>query len=325
MTMNMAPRSDADAPAVALEGSDAMPSTLMRFGESAAPEDVDDEPALAPFATFVVSPLFDPVVGTAPVPAAHESVSAVVGEGPAEALAPRHVDPDGSPAAALPSVPFAEKSSDAVEGPLAQLVARLTSVGTPGEASAAEHVDRKVGSSAPPTPLTDPPKAFVPVAMRFTRARESDSETVLLLASASVVGPDVVGLGAEPSGAAGSGCAAHAFVGAVAVVPGPVAVVVLPGWVFEPVVFELDAVIGWVELTVAGPALPPLAEADPPTVESSWLGRTSGSAETVGGSARATPPHTFKQAMSAVISRSFLFIRRAPRRGLRRERDREAR
>ena len=323
--MNAAPRSDADASAVALDGSDATPSRLMRLLAPALFEDGDDEPAFAPFPLFAVSPLFDPVAGPAPVAAVHESVSAAVGALPAEAFAPKHDDADGLPPAALPSVWFAAKSSDAVDAPSGQLVVKLASVGVPGEASAAEHVERNVGSSAPPIPLSDPPNAFRPIAMRFTRARESETETVLLLASASVVGPDVVGVGVDPSGAEGSGCAVHAFVGAVAVVPGPVAVVVLPGWLFDPVVDELDAVTGWLELTVAGPALPPLADADPPTVELSWLGRTSGCADTFGGSASAMPPHTFRQAMTAVISRSFLFIRRAPRRERRHERDRGAR
>ena len=273
MAMNAIPRRDADpASTVALDGRDSMPSRLDRLLEPALLEDVDDEAALA---LFAVSLLFELVAALAPVPAVHESVRAPVGDVPADAFAPRHEDADGFPLEAFPSVPFAEKSSDALDGPSAQLVPRLASVGTPGEASAPEHVDRRVGSSAPPMPLSDPPNTFRPLATRFARARELEVETLLLLASASVVGPAVVGVGAE-SGARGSGCAVHAFVGAVAVVPGPVAVVALPGRLFEPVVVELDAAIGRLEPRVAGPALPPPADADPPTVELSWLGRASG-------------------------------------------------
>jgi hypothetical protein len=51
------------------------------------------------------------------------------------------VDPDGVPAAPLLPEPFALKSSDAEDGDVPQLVPRLASVGTPGEASAVEQVD----------------------------------------------------------------------------------------------------------------------------------------------------------------------------------------
>jgi hypothetical protein len=51
------------------------------------------------------------------------------------------VDPDGVPAAPLPFELFEAKSSDTKDGLVPQLVPRLASVGTPGEASAVEHVD----------------------------------------------------------------------------------------------------------------------------------------------------------------------------------------
>jgi len=82
-------------------------------------------------------------------------------------------------------------------------VARLTSVGTPGAASADEQVEAFVGSSADPTPAIDPPKDPVAFATRFARARESDAVTFVLLASALAAGPCVAGV--DPSGADGLG------------------------------------------------------------------------------------------------------------------------
>src|SRR3954470_22059709 len=137
-------------------------------------------------------------------------------------------------------------------------------------------MDRKVGSSAPPTPLSDPAKAPRPMPIAFTCTRESEIETVLRLASASAVGPDVAGTGVVPSGVAGSGCAVQERIGTIAALPGPVAVVVLPGDALDPAVFELEAVTGSLDETEAGPTVPPFAAADPPTVELSALGRTSG-------------------------------------------------
>jgi hypothetical protein len=143
-------------------------------------------------------------------------------------------------------------------------------------------------------------------AIAFALTRESDVETFVRLASASAVGPDVVGAGADPSGADGSGCDAEAVVGSVAVVPGPVAVVEPREGALGPVVFELDAVIGSLDATVAGPALPPVAEADPPAVVLSGPGRRSGAAETAGPSATAIFPQTLRRAMTAMSLRSFL-------------------
>ena len=71
----------------------------------------------------------------------------------------------------------------------------------------------------------------------------------------------------------------------MAVVPGPLADVELLDGPLDPLVFEVDAVIGWLDAMVAGPALPPVAEADPPAVELPGPGRRSGCAETAGPSA----------------------------------------
>jgi hypothetical protein len=83
--------------------------------------------------------VFEPE-GVAPLEAVQPLPRSVVGDKPADASAPRHVDPDGVPAAPLPE-PFALKSSDAEEGCVPQLVPRLASVGTPGVTSAVEHVE----------------------------------------------------------------------------------------------------------------------------------------------------------------------------------------
>jgi len=85
--------------------------------------------------------LFEPLDGLALLDAVQSSLRSAVGLVPAEASAPRHVDPDGVPAAPLPLELFEAKSSDTKDGFVPQLVPRLASVGTPGEASAVEHVD----------------------------------------------------------------------------------------------------------------------------------------------------------------------------------------
>jgi hypothetical protein len=92
------------------------------------------------------------------------------------------------------------------------------------------------------------------------------------------------------------------------VVPGPVAEVEPLEGPLGEVEFELVAVIGSLVVTVAGPASPPLAEVDPPTVELCGSGRTSGSAETVGLSASARVPNAFMSARVATISISFLIV-----------------
>jgi hypothetical protein len=183
-------------------------------------------------------------------------------------------------------------------------VPRLALVGTPGDAPAVEHVEAYVGSSAEPIPASDPAKEPRAVAIAFARTRESEVETVVRLVSAFADGPDVVGAGADPSGADGLGC--DAAIGAVAVVPGPVADVEPREGVLGPVVFELDAVIGSLDATVAGPAVPPVAEADPPAVELWVSGRTSGCAVRAGPSARARAPQAFRRTITMTSSRSFL-------------------
>ena len=155
-------------------------------------------------------------------------------------------------------------------------------------------------------PAADPANEPVTVAIAFARTFESDVETLLSLASASTAGPDVVG--ADPSGADGSGCVPDAVVGTVAFVPGPVAEVDPLEGPPGAVEFELDAFIGSLVATVAGPASPPLAEADPPTVELCEPGRRSGAAETAGLSASARVPATLRSARTATISISFLIV-----------------
>jgi hypothetical protein len=230
----------------------------------------------------------------------------VVGDGPADTSAARHVDPDGVPAPPLPSELLALKSSAAEVGWAPQLVPRLTSVGTPGEASAVEHVDAYVGSSAEPTPASEPANEPRPIAIRFARTRESEVDTVVRLASALAVGPEVVGVGVDPSGAAGSGCDADALVGTVAVVPGPVAEVVPLEGPVEPVVLLLDAVIGSLDEVVAGPASPGVTAADPPAVGRCGSGATFGCADTEGGSASAGLAQTTRSAKTAMSSMIFL-------------------
>ena len=152
--------------------------------------------------------------------------------------------PEGAPLPPLPSAPFAPACSEADVGCAPHAVARLTSVGTPGEAPALEQVEAFVGSWADPMPAALPPKAPVALAIRFARTCESDVDTLDRLASAFAPGPDVSGLGVDPSGADGFGFEAAALVGTVAVVPGAVAVVaprpVVPG----AAELELEAVTG---------------------------------------------------------------------------------
>ncbi len=124
--------------------------------------------------------------------------------------------------------------------------------------------------------------------------------TVVRLASAVADGPAVVGVDGDPPGADGSGCEADAPIGTVAAVPGPVAVVELLEGPFGAVVFMLDSAIGSLVTTLAGPALPPSADAVPPAVEPCASGRTIGSAVMAGPSASARFPHTLKKAMTAM-------------------------
>lgn len=279
--------------------------------------------ALPLFAPFAVSEALN---GVALSCAEQLLVRSVVGDAPADARAPRQDDAEGlPPPPPLPSALLAEKSSDADDGALPQLVPRLASVGRPGVASAVEQVEAYVGSSAEAIPAARPANAPVAVATAFTRTREPEVETLLRLVSALAAGPDVVGVGADPSGVDGLGCDADPVAGTVALVPGPAAEVEPRAGAFGAAVFELDAVIGSLVAMVAGPALPPLADADPPAVDPAGSGWRFGSAETVGSAASAPFPQTPSKAMTAMSSSSFFISRTTPPHVLRRERDLVAR
>ena len=298
-----------------------IPSTVAACRAVVALEPVEAAPFRIPLARPF--PVFEAADRLASPCVVQVVLSSLVGDGPADMLARKHAEPEGVPAAPLPSEPFAEKSSEAEDGWAPQFAPRLASVGMPGDASAVEQVEAFVGSSAEPIPASDPANEPVAVATAFARTCESEVVMVVRLASALADGPDVVGAGADPSGVDVLGC--DAVVGAVARVPGPVAEVEPREGALGPVVFELDAVIGSLDATVVGPALPPFAEADPPAVEVCVLGRTSGCAERAGPSASARCPHTLRRAMTAMSSRSFLISLTKPPYGLRRERDRVAR
>jgi hypothetical protein len=101
------PRSASDAGAVAVEGRDSIPRKPLAWSSVVALESID---AARSF------PVLDPV-GALPMPCAvHVVPSSLVVDGPTDAFASKHADPDGAPAAPLPSEPFAEKSSDAEDG-----------------------------------------------------------------------------------------------------------------------------------------------------------------------------------------------------------------
>ena len=136
-TPSVVPSRATDAGAVAVDGRDAIPSTLAASRAAASLEPL----AVVPFCVPFPAPLPTALDEVAPLGVVHALLKSVVGDGPADASAPRHVDPEGVPPAALPSEPFAEKSSDAEDGAFPQFVPRLASVGTPGDASAVEHVD----------------------------------------------------------------------------------------------------------------------------------------------------------------------------------------
>lgn len=260
-----------------------------------------------PFAAFAFWSLaVEPAEGFAAPWPLHPSLTLAVGEVPADPFATRHADPEGPPVPPLPSALLAPACSEADVGCVPQVVPRLAFVGTPGAASAVEQVEAFVGSSAEPTPAALPPKAPVAFAIRFARTRESDVETLDRLASAFAAGPEVSGVGADPSGADGFGFEAPAFVGTLAVVPGPVAVVeprpVVPG----AAEFELDAVTGWLDAMVAGPALPGVADAEPPAFEPCVPGSITGCAESAGPSASAWIPAMLSSATTATVWISLL-------------------
>jgi hypothetical protein len=189
---------------------------------------------------------------------------------------------------------------------LPHIVPALAFVGTPGDASAVLHVDAAVGSSNDPRRLADPPNAPVAFARVRARTRESEVETLIWLASVFAVGPVVVVDGAAGSGAVAFGCDGDAFAGALAVVPGPLAEVDPPDAPLGAPLVELDAPMGSLVTRVAGPTLPPLADADPPAVERCGSGRTSGRAEIVGSEARATLPPRSRSARTVMASNTLL-------------------
>jgi hypothetical protein len=117
-----------------------------------------------------------------------------------------------------------------------------------------------------------------------------------------------VGAAADPSGAEGFGCEADALVGTVALVPGPVADVEPPDGEFGAALFELVAVTGSLDAMVAGPALPGVADAEPPAVEPLGSGCMVGCAESAGLSASAWSADTLSNASTAMISSSFLIL-----------------
>ena len=147
-----------DVAAVDVDGSDETPSTPTPPGETLATVDACPEPLVLELDVDPLSPLRSPSP-TALAPAVvddedgvalpcdvHALPTLVVGDRPADASAVKQEDPEGDPPPPLPPVLFAEALSDADDGPVPQLVPRLASVGTPGDASAVEHVDALVGS-----------------------------------------------------------------------------------------------------------------------------------------------------------------------------------
>jgi hypothetical protein len=294
------PSTIADSVFVALDGSDAIPRSLAAKPSAFAFEGVVGVVFADPFAFPEDEPADEVALCWL-----HGLLRSAAGFGPAEASARKHEEPDGVPDVPLPSELVAEKSSKADDGSAPQLVPTLASVGTPGDASAVEQVEAYVGSSAEPTPASDPQNEPVALAIAFARTPRSVLETLVRLASAAADGPDVVGAGGDPLGADGFGCDADAPVGTLARVPGPLAVVE-PRAADPGAVFELDALTGSLDDTVAGPTLPGTADADPPAAGACGSGRSSGCAESAGPSASARRPKTLKSAITATSSMIFL-------------------
>jgi hypothetical protein len=104
---------------------------------------------------------------------------------------------------------------------------------------------------------------------------ESDARMLVWLVSPLAVGPLACGAVAPVPGAAGL-VVVVAPAGALALVPGALAVVDELDAPFGCGAVPLEAVTGSLDETVAGPTLPPLAVAVPPAAGWSVLGRTSG-------------------------------------------------
>src|SRR5712692_5056147 len=109
-TPSVAPNSVTDACAVAVDGRPTIPSTALASRADPALEPLGAAPLCAPFARSSRVP--EAVDGVAPPCVVHGLLKSFVGDGPADALAPRHVDPEGVPEPPLLSAPFAEKSSE---------------------------------------------------------------------------------------------------------------------------------------------------------------------------------------------------------------------
>jgi hypothetical protein len=169
-------------------------------------------------------------------------------------------------------------------------------VGTPGATPAVEHVDAFVGSWAEPTPTADAPNAATAVARRSALTPELDAVTLVPLASIDAEGPDVDG--ADVSGAAGFGCDVDVPVGAEARVPGPARLVDEDDERSGAADVDVDPTIGSLVAALAGPTVPPSAEADPPAVDRSVPGPMSGRTSTTGPPGSAT---TSEPARSAIV------------------------
>ena len=140
---------------------------------------------------------------------------------------------------------------------------------------------------------------------------ESVVVTFVRLASAVAAGPDVVGVDGDPLGADVLGCDAAAPVGTVTVVPGPLTdvdplEVPLGAAAFGADEYMVEAVTGSLVATVAGPALPPSADALPPAVGPCGSGRTIGSTETAGPSASAMFPTSRSARTAMSVSTVFM-------------------
>jgi hypothetical protein len=174
-----------------------------------------------------------------------------------------HDEADGVPAAPLPLAPFAAESSDTLVGASPHAVPRLAVVGVPGDTPAVEQVDAFVGSCADPKSPADAPAA--PRALDRNVARTPESVVVMLvrLASASAVGWLACGVGALPLGADGF-VVVEVVAGALALVPGALAVVDPRDMPLGSGAAPLETVAGSLDEMTAGPRAPPLAVAVPP-------------------------------------------------------------
>jgi hypothetical protein len=211
-----------------------------------------------------------------------------------------HDEADGVPAAPLPLAPFAAESSDTLVGASPHAVPRLAVVGVPGDTPAVEQVDAFVGSCADPKSPADAPAA--PVARDRSVARTPESVVVMLdrLASASAVGPLVCGAGALPFGADGL-VVVEVVAGALALVPGALAVVDPRDAPLGAGAAPVVTVAGSLDEMTAGPTLPPLAVAVPPAAGCSGPVGAEGWTESPGSPASAALPPKWSSAITASV------------------------